>query len=63
MGNVKINGYYVRDEDGSEFIAYEKEGKDYLTNGVKSWTTDIDKRTALLTKVNGIDLITMSKKE
>ena len=61
MGNVKINGYYVRDEDGSEFIAYEKEGKEYLTNGVKSWTTDIDRRTALLTKVNGIDLITMSK--
>nr|WP_294494711.1 hypothetical protein [uncultured Anaerosporobacter sp.] len=61
MGNVKINGYYVRDEDGSEFIAYEKEGKDYLTNGVKSWTTDIDRRTALLTKVNGIDLITMSR--
>lgn len=61
MGNVKINGYYVRDEDGSEFIAYEKEGKEYLTNGVKSWTTDIDRRTALLTKVNGIDLITMSR--
>lgn len=61
MGSVKINGYYVRDEDGSEFIAYEKEGKEYLTNGVKSWTTDIDRRTALLTKVNGIDLITMSR--
>ncbi|WP_312497064.1 hypothetical protein [Anaerosporobacter sp.] len=61
MGNVKINGYYVREEDGSEFIAYEKEGKEYLTNGVKSWTTDIDRRTALLTKVNGIDLITMSR--
>lgn len=61
MGNVKINGYYVRVEDGSEFIAYEKEGKEYLTNGVKSWTTDIDRRTALLTKVNGIDLITMSR--
>lgn len=61
MGNVKINGYYVRDEAGSEFIAYGKEGKDYLTNGVKSWTTDIDRRTALLTKVNGIDLVTMSR--
>lgn len=61
MGDVKIFGYYISKEDGNEFIHYEKDGKLYLTNGVRNWSTELEQRMSVLTNVKAIDLTTMGR--
>jgi hypothetical protein len=61
MGNVKVFGYYISKEDGDEFIHYEKDGKFYLTNGVRNWSTELEQRMSVLTSVKVIDLTTMGR--
>lgn len=54
---IKILGFYRRKRDGNEYVLYEEDNRQRLTNGVFIWRNFINKRLLpQCEKVKGIDL-------
>lgn len=34
---IKLLGFYRRETDNTEYVFYEKDGKNHLTNGIMDW--------------------------
>lgn len=53
---IKILGFYRRDWDHGEYVHYEVNGKQWLTNGICSWDRIVEKVLPDLEKVEEIDI-------
>lgn len=53
---IRILGYYKREEDGTEYVHYSINGRERLTNGIFNWDSPrILGRIGELEKVEAID--------
>ena len=56
---INILGFYRRDRDATEYIHFQEDGREYLTNGVVIWDQEIKGKLDQLEKTGSIDLGSM----
>jgi len=57
---IKILGFYKRKRDGNEYVLYEENGRQLLTNGVFIWRDFVEKKyLPQCDKMEKIDLKSM----
>ena len=53
---ISILGFYRRSNDATEYIHFQDDGKEYLTNGVMIWDQEIKEKIDRLEKTETIDI-------
>lgn len=59
---VKIIGFFYRPKDGNEYILYQVMDRQYLTNGIHRWYTDLERRLLELKEVEEINMSAMKER-